>query len=89
MSKVIKEFLPGDRELFDMMEGRTKAVPRVAPQRPARKKRPVGRVVGSACTTMLFAAATALGYIHPCMGIPVALVCFVRLCRRIWRWRHG
>ena len=79
----------GDKELFDMLEGRGKAVPRAMPKCSVRKKRSVGRMVGSAATTALFVAATVLGYMDIYLGILVVSVCYFRLACRIWRWRHG
>ena len=79
----------GDKELFDMLEGRGKAVPRSMHKRTARKKGAVGHMVGSGATTALFVAATVLGYMDIYLGILVVSVCYFRLACRIWRWRHG
>ena len=82
--------MDGDKELFAMMDGcsRPDAAPQAA-ERQRRKNRLADRTVGSAATTMLFLAATVLGYIHPHLGALVTAVCFIRLLCRIWRWRRG
>lgn len=86
-----KEYLPGDKELFDMMDARFQSAPeQVKPVvMPTRRKKRVWRAVKPACMTLLCLAATAFGYMEWWLGAIMTLACFCRTTRRIWRWRHG
>lgn len=86
-----KEYLPGDEELFDMMDARFQSAPeQVKPIAvPARRDKRGHRVADSVFTTLFFLTATVQGWMDWRFGAIVTLACFCRLCRRIWRWRHG
>ena len=85
------EYLPGDRELFDMMDARYQNAPEQAKPvaMPTRRKKRVWRVVKPAGMTLLCLAATVFGYVEWWLGAVMTLACFCRTARRIWRWRHG
>lgn len=86
-----KEYLPGDKELFDMMDARYQNAPEQAKPvvMPTRRKKRVWRAVKPACMTLLCLAATFFGYMEWWLGAIMTLACFCRTTRRIWRWRHG
>ena len=86
-----KEYLPGDKELFDMMDARYQhASEQAKPVAvPARRDKRGHRVADSVFTTLVFLTATVQGWMDWRFGAIVALACFCRLGRRIWRWRHG
>lgn len=85
------EYLPGDRELFDMMDARYQHASEQAKPvaMPTRRKKRGWRVVKPACMTLLCLAATVFGYMEWWLGAIMTLACFCRTARRIWRWRHG
>ena len=85
------EYLPGDRELFAMMNEHNE--PKVAPVKrrkpPVRRKKRGPRIAADMAMTLICLAAAILGYMELWLGAMMAVACFARLARRIWRWRHG
>lgn len=98
-----EEYLAGDDELFQMMARKTptdrKTVGIVVPVKRAKELEYVEELIFQchdlipiACwagATLVFAAATVLGWMTPIFGSIVAVCCFIWMAYRLWRFRHG
>lgn len=95
--------LPGDDELFAMLEKRTptdrKTVGVVVPAKRARELERLEKmldqlqtmapIVSSALVAAVFFAAVILGGMEPGFGAVATLVATARAIMRYWRYRHG
>lgn len=100
---MVYEYLPGDKELFDMLDRKKpterKTVGIVVPVKRAQEMeklervilrlQKLGAIVCSALVAAIFFAAAILGWMDMTFGTIVTLIAAVRAIALYWRYRHG